>query len=109
MLRCPGSLNHKHDPPRAVTLESFTGERFDPAALLGALPEVRPARSPAPPAQIEPEDDPLWAIEPAVYVAALTGGAVGRDHKVTCPLHRDRTPSLHVYPRPEEGWYCFGC
>jgi hypothetical protein len=24
-------------------------------------------------------------------------------------LHRDHTPSLHVYPEPKRGWYCYGC
>jgi hypothetical protein len=24
-------------------------------------------------------------------------------------LHDDRTASLHVYPEPERGWFCFGC
>jgi DNA primase len=44
-----------------------------------------------------------------VYVRELTGQRIGRDRKVRCPLHDDRTPSLHVYERPEQGWYCFGC
>jgi len=34
---------------------------------------------------------------------------VGRDGKVSCPFHEDRTPSLHVYETPAGGWYCFGC
>ena len=53
--------------------------------------------------------DPLLRIPPGVYVQVLTGQAVGRDRKVSCPLHEDRVPSLHVYERPEQGWYCFGC
>jgi DNA primase len=24
-------------------------------------------------------------------------------------FHDDRSPSLHVYPEAERGWYCFGC
>jgi hypothetical protein len=39
----------------------------------------------------------------------LLGLDVGRSRKVRCPFHDDRTPSLHVYPSPEQGWYCFGC
>jgi len=53
--------------------------------------------------------DPLRAIEPAVYVKALTGQTVRRDRKVHCPFHEDETPSFHVYERPEGGWYCFSC
>jgi hypothetical protein len=44
-----------------------------------------------------------------VYVHALTGQRVGRSRKVSCPLHQDRTPSLHAYETAEQGWYCFGC
>jgi hypothetical protein len=54
-------------------------------------------------------DDPLRRIPPAVYVEVLTGLAVARNRKVSCPWHEDRVPSLHVYERPEQGWYCFGC
>lgn len=48
-------------------------------------------------------------VEPAVYVAALTGRQPGRARKIACPLHADRTPSLHVYDTPQRGWYCYGC
>lgn len=39
--------------------------------------------------------DPLLAIAPGVYVEALTGLTAGRDGKVRCPFHQDRSPSLH--------------
>jgi hypothetical protein len=89
------------------------GERFDTSALLAALPEdpvdagssTRAAARPAP----RRVDDPLRSIDPDVYVAALTGRKPGRDRKVSCPFHRDRTPSLHAYETPEDGWFCFGC
>ena len=32
-----------------------------------------------------------------------------RHGKIRCPFHPDGTPSLHVYPTPEQGWFCFGC
>jgi hypothetical protein len=44
-----------------------------------------------------------------VYVEALTGRERGRDRKVGCPFHADRTPSLHAFDDPERGWFCFGC
>jgi hypothetical protein len=28
---------------------------------------------------------------------------------MTTGLHTDGTPSLHVYPDPGRGWYCYGC
>jgi len=109
VLRPPETLNFKHDPPARVTLERFTGERFETAELLARLPELpQPAAAVRVPAA-DFAGDPLRAIAPAVYVEALTGRAPGRDGKIACPLHKDRTPSFHVYETAEEGWYCFGC
>jgi len=114
VLRAPGGLTFKSDPPGLVRLECFTGERFDTAALLAALPAVQPdgdepsARPPAWPVPLR-VDDPLRAVDPDIYVAALTGQPLNRDRKVSCPFHRDRTPSLHAYETPEDGWFCFGC
>jgi CHC2 zinc finger len=65
----------------------------------GAVPAADPASGAA----------PLRRIPPGVYVHALTGQHVGRNRKISRPLHDDRTPSLHVYDDPERGWYCFGC
>lgn len=31
------------------------------------------------------------------------------DGKIKCPFHADRSPSLHAYAAPEDGWYCYGC
>jgi hypothetical protein len=111
ILRAPGTRNFKHDPPRAVMLERFQpARRFTVAEVVGTTamdaptpPAASDARAPA------VDDDPLRRIPPAVYVQVLTAQSVGRDGKVSCPFHEDRTPSLHVYERPEQGWYCFGC
>jgi len=113
VLRPPGGLNFKSDPPGLVRLEAFTGERFDTTALLAALPNepVNDERATRPPPRPAPRrvGDPLRSLDPEVYVAALTGQQPGRDRKVSCPFHRDRTPSLHAYETPEDGWFCFGC
>jgi hypothetical protein len=53
--------------------------------------------------------DPLRLVPPPVYFERLTGLRVGRSGKLHCLFHDDRSPSLHVYPEPERGWYCFGC
>ena len=90
VLRPPGGLNFKTDPPGLVRLETFTGERFDTSALLAALPEdpvdagssTRAAVRPAP----RRVEDPLRAVDPDVYVEALTGRKAGRDRKVSCPF-----------------------
>lgn len=113
ILRPPGTLNHKHDPPRAVVAERVRGwQRLDVDELVDALPDDDQP-SPTPRQQGRRHDrrepDRLLQIAPAVYVQALTGRAPGRDGKVCCPLHDDKTPSMHVYPEPAQGWFCFGC
>jgi hypothetical protein len=109
ILRPPGTRNHKHTPPTPVTLERFDLRAHTAGEILHGLPAVPPAKAPAPARQRERADDLLLNIAPADYVAALTGQAVPRDRKINCPLHEDRTPSLHVYPDPEHGWHCYGC
>jgi hypothetical protein len=52
-------------------------------------------------------DDPLLNIAPSVDVEALTGRPVGRDRKISCPLHPDRASSFHCYPDPAAGWACY--
>jgi RepB DNA-primase from phage plasmid/CHC2 zinc finger len=112
ILRAPGTRNFKHDPPRAVVLERFKpGRRFTVAEVVGttAMGSSTPASASGEATASVAGDDPLRRIPPGVYVPVLTGRVVGRDGKVSCPFHEDRTPSLHVYARPEQGWYCFGC
>jgi hypothetical protein len=110
ILRVPGTKNFKHDPPRAVTLEVFRPRRrFTVAEVAGRSDAGEQRAFEGRAAQLSTFADPLRRIPPEVYVQTLTGERVGRDRKVTCPLHDDRTPSLHVYEDPERGWYCFGC
>ena len=110
ILRPPATRNWKYDPPAPVVLERFTGERFTATEVVGGLVDPPRGRPPAPvpgAASSSRAGDPLLAIEPAVYVEALTGRRVGRDGKVACPFHEDRQPSLHAYPEPARGWACF--
>ena len=109
ILRPPGTLNYKHQPPARVVVESFDPARVYPASELAAVlpPPVTP-----PPVQIASgrrSTDPLHEIPPAAYARVLLGVTVDRTRKIQCPFHEDRTPSLHLYPTAEQGWYCFGC
>ena len=54
------------------------------------------------------------AIRAAYPIAEVVAGAgialrrTGRGYSGRCPLHRDSTPSLAVYP-DTASWYCFAC
>lgn len=110
ILRVAGTRSWKHTPPTAVeALQLDTSRRFRVVDVVGGLP-APPDPAPAKVAAMAPpdRDDPLLAIAPDVYIRRLLGVEVPRHRKVRCPFHDDRTPSLHVYPTPERGWYCFG-
>ena len=111
ILRVPGTLSHKHDPPTRVdAMRLDTERRVDAADVVGALPDPpAPVRATfAPQCTQARGDDPLLAIAPEVYVRRLLGIDVPRHRKVPCPFHEDRHASMHVYETAERGWYCFG-
>jgi CHC2 zinc finger len=83
---------------------------YEAAEIVADLPEP-PRKPPASiqltrPARHSP--DPLLSFPATEYVPALTGRELGRNLKMNCPFHDDRTPSLHCYPG-DRGWKCFGC
>ncbi len=110
ILRPPHTHNFKHGPPAPVVLERLREDRRMAADIVSGLrdPQTGTTRA-AEPGPALRRGDPLRAVEPAVYVKALTGQTVRRDRKVHCPFHEDANPSLHVYEGPEGGWYCFSC
>jgi hypothetical protein len=111
ILRVPGTLSHKHEPPTPVDAIRLDPERRVSAVdVVGSLPDPpAPARARSTPAAAEArEDDPLLAIAPEAYVRRLLDVEVPRHRKVPCPFHDDRHASLHVYEIAERGWYCFG-
>lgn len=112
ILRPPATLNHKHDPPRAVTLRVFReGVSLTLAQLIDGLPEdACPAcaeRRTLPPRTGRTHlDRELLAIPAAEYARVLVGRSPNREGKVLCPFHEDSNPSLQLYP--DGGFYCFG-
>jgi hypothetical protein len=107
----PPSLNHKHQPPTRVRLESCDATaRHSIGDVVRHLPVAVGAWNPRQSVRAQRiGDDPLLAIVPARYVETLTGIHVPRSGKVRCPFHQDDMPSLHVYRQPQHGWYCYGC
>lgn len=109
ILRPPGTRNHKHKPALAVRqIGPSHRQPYRLAELVAGLPPGVPLAPGAAALRII-SADPLLSIEPARYIPELTGLALGRDSKVSCPFHEDRTPSLHVFATAERGWFCFGC
>jgi hypothetical protein len=109
ILRPPGSQNHKHQPPAPVRLAVCEPALQPLGVILDVLPEAHDPWFAGARGERTADDDPLRRLDPAVYVERLTGQVVGPGRKVRCPLHDDEDPSLHVYPDPRRGWYCFGC
>jgi CHC2 zinc finger len=110
ILRPPSTLHHARGAISVRLDGEPKGELCRLWDLVGGLPDppARPRRAPIP-APRHAGGDRLLGISPDCYVPALTGETVGRDRKMHCPLHDDRVPSLHVYPDPAGGWFCFGC
>ncbi len=113
ILRPPGTLNHKHSPPRPVTLLALRAEH---TVSLEQLASLLP-RDPDPPSFRATSrarrragrtglDRRLLAIPASEYVRALAELLPNREGKVSCPFHEDSRPSLQLYP--DGGFYCFG-
>jgi hypothetical protein len=116
ILRPAGTLNFKHDPPAPVMCGYVRVDARAPTAedVLSSVPPLpEPPTPPTPARSMRPAaDDALRAVPATVYIPALTGRAVGLNGKVRCPFHargEERTPSLHAYPDPDQGWFCWGC
>lgn len=112
ILRPPGTLNYKHEPPKPVRLTRFEpGMPVSLGELHAALPTDPdpPTWRPAPArARVGRTlaDRELLAIAAVDYVRVLTSLQPNREGKIRCPFHADSTPSLQLYP--DGGFYCFG-
>lgn len=110
ILRAPTTANHKHQPPKPVEVVRLELATFTAREVVGHLADPIGAKRPAPAIAAELADgDALRSLAAADYAPLLTGREVGRDGKMCCPFHEDRTPSLHAYSAPERGWVCYGC
>jgi hypothetical protein len=105
ILRPPDTFNHKHDPPRAVSLLAYRQDaRYTLAQLTDGLPDDPDPRGPedAGPVPRRAErtllDRELLTIPAAEYVRVLAGLVPNRAGKVLCPFHYETDPSLQLYP-----------
>jgi len=111
ILRPPDTLNHRHEPPRAVRLLAHRPDaRYALPDLTSGLP-IDPRRAyarPSAPRRVArtPLDRELLAIPAAEYVRVLANASPNPAGKVLCPFHEDSRPSLQLYP--DGTFYCFG-
>ena len=100
ILRLPGTLNHKYDPPAEVRLSDFTAKYYTEAELRAALPEAESAI---------PTTTTRGAAAMPASDSAETSGAVARildqlkgvapasnGWTAHCPAHDDQHPSLSI-------------
>ena len=110
ILRPPQTINHGRDRAPVDLLSIRDESPVGLRQLVGGLPDPPIEHvTDRPPGPHRKSRDALLNVEPKRYVSVLTGQQVGRNRKVSCPLHEDSTPSLHVYDDPGRGWFCFGC
>jgi hypothetical protein len=123
ILRIPGTLNFKHQPPRPVRLASYN-IRAEPLALAQIVGELTRHQTPPPiPAKPRPfgplsaearngldRTRALKLIPAREWARLLLGVEPGADGKIACPFHaggKERTPSLQLYT--DGTWFCYGC
>lgn len=113
ILRPPDTFNHKHDPPRAVSLLAYREDaRYILAQLTDGLPDDPDPRAPEHAGPVRPRaertslDRELLAIPAAEYARVLAGLVPNRAGKVLCPFHHETDPSLQLYP--DGSFYCYG-
>ncbi len=90
ILRIPGTLNFKHNPPRPVQLTTYNPTRYRPLEILTVLPPLpnpQPQFHQPPTTEQATTHDPLLTIAPARYVPTLTGRTPSHDNKIHCPFH----------------------
>jgi hypothetical protein len=125
LLRAPGSINGKLGNWCHVLFADFHLPPYNPAALIGPLPDPPEQSAGGPGARRVPrrarqfavslhDQDPARRIAPSEYFRVLANRNVDGHQFIQCPnpAHKggqERTPSCEVYDTPEEGWYCWGC
>lgn len=113
ILRPPETFNHKHDPPRAVSLLGWRKDaRYTLEQLTDGLPDDPDPRAPEHPDDVTRRagssvlDRELLAIPADRYVRVLAGLAPNKAGKILCPFHRESDASLQLYP--DGSFYCYG-
>lgn len=109
VLRLAGTVNFKTGRYARIVEENLALPPYEPATLVGDLPDPP---TPAPSAAHRDRtagDDPFKRIPARAYFALLAGITVpARGGLVRCPAHDDQHPSCSVSPT-EPVWKCHAC
>jgi hypothetical protein len=113
VLRPPGTLNHKRQPPVPVELLasrprlSYALDQLTAGLPSEPVTRIRRSTDAVPRCGASELERALLAIPTGDYVQALTGAVASPEGKVLCPFHAETVPSLKLYP--DGTFYCFGC
>jgi hypothetical protein len=112
IMRPPGTLNFKTDPPRPVTIQSHDPvfAVYESRELIAGLtdpPEARPAPKRVAAPRVT-SDDPLRSVSAEVYYTALTGWEAIPGRHVKCPFW-DHQTSRNMMLYPDGSFYCWAC
>lgn len=96
ILRVPGTLNHKHEPPTEVVLVTSSDTRYAVAEIEAAAPKIPAAAGTR--AAGTGVDHTAEDVSPTARVLALLDDVrqSGNGWKARCPAHDDQNPSLSV-------------
>ena len=111
-MRLPGTRNLKSGEPGRVC-RVLACDLHAPGVDVRRIAGDRPLRTthpPRPATTARPAGTALEALAPREWFALLEPDRpISRYGYARCPLHEEQIPSLKLYDRPEEGWYCWGC
>jgi len=100
VLRLPGTLNHKHDPPAEVTMADFTAKYYAVDEISAVLPQIEPPSRQAFSGRVAVDSGgELEAVgTPTEKILDLLQGVAptGNGWTALCPAHDDQRPSLSI-------------
>jgi hypothetical protein len=113
LMRLPGTRNFKSGPAGRwcrILAGDLHAPGVDLRRILGDR-ALRPRARPAPRGNGTARTvGALDALPPRDWFAALEPDRpISRFGYARCPLHDEEIPSLKLYDRPADGWYCWGC
>jgi hypothetical protein len=113
LMRLPGTRNLKAGRPGRwcrILAGDLHAAGVELPRIVGDRPLRPPARTPSRGNGTRPPGGAFDGLAPRDWFAALEPDRpISRYGYARCPLHDEEIPSLKLYERPQDGWYCWGC